>query len=539
MAMFNFNKVDEDWNCYSEGTRTSYLKGHVLQGDRDVSGEYILSEIASIGNSAELNGKLRSLNGFYSWVEQSQSGIRAAVDHVRSMPLFYGTSDGQFYISDNADWVRRQVNDVEMDRLAKEEFLLAGYVTGSDTLYPNVKQIQAGELIIARKTREGVSVEVSRYYQFLHTEPASYSESGLLIELESKMYAAIKRLINFAKGRQIVIPLSGGYDSRIIAALVKRFGYRNILAFTYGVPGNKEALYSKEVATALGIKWEFVEYSEGLWREHWAGRLACEYKKSAANHTSLPHVQDWLAVKNLVDKGLIDKDAVVVPGHSGDFVAGSHIPSFVFDEKSHHKENLYSTIIKDHLSNAPSTDMAIVSAGILVERIKNRIGIPFDGSDVEFANLYELWDWQERQSKYIVNSVRVYEQFGLSWWMPLWDLEFVQFWEKIPLIFRENRTWFKNWVSLQYAEEIISQSGSAPLNNAGDDSLIFKLVRVLVNLLPGRLKGSVKNIWRRITFGRHFLGFQGLIPDGESKVKYSKGYNVVGVYSDLYVNNRW
>ena len=41
---------------------------------------------------------------------------------------------------------------------------------------------------------------------------------------------------------------------------------------------------------------------------------------------------------------------------------------------------------------------------------------------------FEVWDWQERQAKWIVNSVRNYEFYGYEWRMPLWYNEIMDYW---------------------------------------------------------------------------------------------------------------
>jgi hypothetical protein len=55
------------------------------------------------------------------------------------------------------------------------------------------------------------------------------------------------------------------------------------------------------------------------------------------------------------------------------------------------------------------------------------------------ADLFEQWDLQERQAKFICNSVRVYEHFGYEYRLPLFDHELMAFWSRVPLTLRKNR----------------------------------------------------------------------------------------------------
>lgn len=484
---------------------------------------------------------LRSFNGFWAILCQDDQSLVASVDQVRSIPLFYGQSAEQFYLSDSAEWVRQQIGDTEMEPLAREEFLLAGYVTGPDTLFPGVKQLQAGEYLIIHQDETGIRLETDRYYRFFHKEPKVFDEADLRSELERVTLNSMRRLIDYAGSRQIVIPLSGGYDSRLIASMLKKIGYTNVICFTYGVPDNPEARYSKTVADSLGFEWIFVEYSKNLWRKEWKSSEAEAYRRMASGHTSLPHVQDWLAVKTLVADRRIERDAIFVPGHSGDFVAGSHIPDLVFYKKRHSNKILINSILNAHLSNRPREGLQLTSADRLAERVSNRIGFEFDGSDFGFANLYEIWDWQERQAKYIVNSVRVYEQFGHDWWLPQWDLEFIRFWQDVPLALRKKRIWFKSWIQQQYAG-VSDEASALHLGNGGDvfaTSPLIKLGKRMAPVLPQVLVRVLKKWRQRRVYSNHFLAFEGLISEGQFSDYSSRGYNIIGMYSDAEIYDKW
>ena len=50
--------------------------------------------------------------------------------------------------------------------------------------------------------------------------------------------------------------------------------------------------------------------------------------------------------------------------------------------------------------------------------------------------LVDAWDIANRQSKFIINSVRVYEFFGYEYRLPLWDKEFSLFWMSLKPNFR-------------------------------------------------------------------------------------------------------
>lgn len=518
-----------------------WLKGQTYLDGTPIGVDDLASHLSTAPPSPQsLPASLTRLNGFYAWVTQADQELRAGVDHIRSRPLFFGQAGGRFYLADEAEWVRQQVGDQVMDPIAREEFQLAGYVTGADTLFPHVKQLQAGECLVAKAGGDGIiRVETQRYYRFLHTEPESYEETALGAELDRVAVVSVQRLIDYAGGRQIVVPLSGGYDSRLIVTLLKRLGYDNVLTFTYGVPGNKESTYSQRVAEALGLRWHFVEYSEALWREAWQTPERWAYQKWASGWTSIAHVQDWLAVKLMKEQRVLEPDCLFVPGHSGDFVAGSHIPTNAFERSSFTLDDATDTVFSKHYGLAP-LKFFDTSRQTWAERIRDRLERDGITTAWEYADVCEKWDWQERQAKFICNSVRVYEFFGYDWWMPLWDKEFMEFWEGVPLVLRKEREWYKSYVSGQFSMHSADDQ-SLSLKNAADQTGVLSL---LINSQLGMLArkiGFLRPVGRKVLGSENRksnLGWEGWYTPEQYADFQQKGISINGMLAVSFVNER-
>ena len=63
---------------------------------------------------------------------------------------------------------------------------------------------------------------------------------------------------------------------------------------------------------------------------------------------------------------------------------------------------------------------------------------------------YMLWEWKNRQAKFIANDVRAYEFAGLDWELPFWDKRLCDFFSKLPRIFLEGR-----YLQYQYMQNYI------------------------------------------------------------------------------------
>lgn len=393
---------------------------------------------------------LKKINGF--WGAVTTNGNKAgwiASDRIRSYPVFYAQKGEDLFISSDAYWVREQCSIIEINKDAEEEFLMTGYVTGNETLFVGLKQIQQGEVVFFEWSDNIGKYTFSsyQYYRYLHKDPDEASEQILMQKLDDAMLASFNRLIKFADSRTIIIPLSGGYDSRLVALMLKRLGYDNLIAYTYGVKNNEEAIISKEIADKLNIPWFFIEYTQEKWYEMYHSDEFKNYEKFAGELASLPHCQDWIAVKELKDKKMIPKNSVFVPGLSADLPAGSRSKRFshIYQQKATFSEAV-EALEEFHYSLSTKTKTPTLTMMNKL-RITNRLGADVDY--INAASVFESFDVGERQAKYINNSIRVYEFWNFSWWTPYWDIDFLDFWSSTPLNYRINQKLYLQYIITQ------------------------------------------------------------------------------------------
>jgi len=417
-----------------------YAKGFAFHGEDLLKDEKLLNIFSPITEIVELdniiscvNETIQTLNGSFAIVIETDKYIFAAVDRLRSIPLFYGTGDKKFFLSDDANWVRNQVEDSRMDEIATKEFLLTGYVTGQDTLFPNVKQLQAGECLWVEKCDGKPHVTTQRYYRYIHQNFFNLSGKDLYPLMDQMLVNVFERLLESTKGRTLVIPLSGGLDSKLIVAMLKRLGRENVICFSYGRKGNWESEISRKVAGKLGYQWEFVHYTRRKWYQWFQSDERRRYYQYGDGLSSLAHIQDWPAVWELKKARKIPDNAIFVPGHSGDFVAGSHIPQNFASMQHIGKDEVAKAILEKHYSLWDWSKQSGKLEPIFKERIFSQLSEMKMDTPEDAANAFECWDWQERQAKFIVNSCRVYEFWGYDWRIPLWNNEMMDFWARVPL----------------------------------------------------------------------------------------------------------
>ena len=499
-------------------SKTGFVTGTAFtKTGQMLSGEALMNYVASFDTANDLAQALPDLNGFYAFAVRKNGDLVAAVDRIRSIPLFYGQKGEEFFQSDSAEWIRKQIGDTQMDPMAREEFLTCGYVTGPDTLFPNVKQLQAGEALFITKNDEGLLYgDPQRYFRYLPTMDSHESEEGIFPRLDAVVCKVFERLIDFASGRTIVVPLSGGYDSRLIVLMLKRMRYENVVAFSYGRPGNHESEISKQVAGNLSIRWEFVEYSNELWREWYESPEMKVYFEIAGNLASLPHSQDWPAVKVLKEERRIPDNAVLVPGHTVVLAIQVNAVEEIWRKKKGEKA-FFEMLRKSHYNLKQDKSN--------IHELRNTSysdDFPMDTKE-QVAAVGDSWAWTERQSKFIGNSVRVYEFFRHEWWMPFWDKEFVDYWGRTSYEARLNKALFSQFVD-NLAKElgVVIQDKKARRFFSKN-----KLTPIAKRVLPTEMKKWVKKELEKRTFREHPMAWYGMFEDGYVRDKIVEGASTI------------
>jgi asparagine synthase (glutamine-hydrolysing) len=440
------------------------------------------------------------LNGCFAAVGIYGAETRATVDRLRTLPLFFARCDDRLIISDAAAAVTASMPHPKRDPTSVSEFRLTGYVTGARTLIDGLYQIRAGHCLFLRPG-DNAEQGLHRYYEFRHGDFFSDDHDGLIARLVATHERVFRRLLSDIGSRPIVLPLSGGYDSRLIGVMLRDLGCRDVLCYCYGAEDNWESKTSRELAAYLGFRWTMVPYSAEGWRKWAATRGFADYFRSAGNLASIPHVQDWPAVHELHERGDIPNDAVFVPGHTGDFVVGGHVPKWYPARKQLSRDDVLQSLFDAHYSlwDWPADDDSALRTAF-ADRIERIVGpIPATSTPEDAASTYECWEWQERQAKFIVNSVRVYESFGYAWRVPLFDAELMDYWSRVPLDARVGRRLYF---------EFVARHQKLPVTRANNDYLlpISATIRMINQTGLRPLAKRAQRVLRRARWRRQYEG---------------------------------
>ncbi|RRD50862.1 hypothetical protein EII12_08880 [Buchananella hordeovulneris] len=362
--------------------------------------------------------------------------LELTCDRVRSVPLLWTVRAGRVLVVDDPARLAAY-GPFLPDPVGRRQFVAAGFTLGTRTLLADVHQVLAGHTVrIDLRTGRALSVFSPYHRPRAEQFPDDASADAAA---RAALDAALGSMLARWAGRRLVIPLSGGLDSRLLLAWLRRAGVADVLTFSYGRPGCREMAVSRQVAAAFGYPWHGVELAGAQVTATWADALSAQLVRFAWRGTSLPHVQDWVALRALQAAGLVGVGDVVVPGHTA---LGSLPPGGLFTAAGPDRTPLARALVAHHLlldGRARrvwrATDLGGWVRGFLAGQLAR------DDPDA-WAAAWEVCNVVERQAKYIYNSVRTYEFLGLDWDLPL---AAAPLWEVAGRLRREQRTgraWF-------------------------------------------------------------------------------------------------
>ncbi|MCW5771390.1 MAG: asparagine synthase [Rhodospirillaceae bacterium] len=390
----------------------------------------------------EIGGLLAEVTGHFAVIAAARDALLVAVDWVRSIPVFLAQIGDVWHIDDRADRLRKRANlgVGDLDRDAALSLAMAGYTIDRATLYRGLRMLGPGECALLRR---GAAPAITRYYTYRPWQVRDDSRSRLKGKLTEATLDVVERMIASLDGRPLAVPLSAGYDSRLIASAAKHLGFKNVLCFAYGRLGNFEAEASRAIAERLGYRWAFAPLSISSQRRFFASETYRLYLEQCDTCASVPFVQDMSAVAALKEHGFIPPDAVIANGNSGDFISGMHIapqlrntpdPALGLEAR---KLRILDALEKKHFAlwEALRTPG---NRGFIKERLWSSIEAAGGAlGDVRGDHgLYEYAEFQDRQCKYVITGQRIYESLGHHWRLPLWDNAYMRFWESVPLEFK-------------------------------------------------------------------------------------------------------
>ena len=422
------------WRLYKKDNIKLWFCGYL----DDINIEGILVKAEYIVNNLEeeniVSNWLKTLCGHYAIVIEYKSSIITAVDKICSIPLFISYKNNEILISNHAPLLKNKLDlgCSNLDKQAELEIAMSGYTISSKTLYRDIKRLESGEYLFITSD----CYYRDFYYTYSPWKVIDRTESQLHNELSNVLLKTFEKIKNNIGDRQIVVPLSAGNDSRLVACGLKKVGLKNVVCFSYGRKGNFETLVSKIIAKKLGYKWIYIPDILKDKKKFFQSKEYIEYISAFKSFAYIHNIQEVYEVFLLKKTKLVDDDAVIVNGNAGDFISGGHIGSIL--DTTNNPQNVDEISWKKFLNKNFSLWMDLRSLfndkkiiNELTKTLSSRITTSIDTDKYQYA-MMECSEYIGRQSKIVMGQQRTYEYFGYEWRLPLWSDDMLTFWESVP-----------------------------------------------------------------------------------------------------------
>lgn len=468
--------------------------------------------------------------------------VFALTDEARSFPLLYADLSNEIVISSTISPLLDALPSPSRNIAAAKEFRHAGFVAGTDTLIEGVYSVPSGAVV---QLFDGERITTAKHYGDVeyHATTTGYDLSDkppmdFLADFYTTLVDATVKLIERAGSHQILVPLSGGADSRLFMVIFKELGAKNILTYTYGAEGTAEAQISRRVAEGLNYPWKFIAMPAQEVRKRWYRPETTSFLEDGWSANGLPHIQDWFALSELRKDPDVDPHGIVVPGHT---VVGKEHDGWAYNPAvPFSKLDMGNSLVNHHFVLQGTPNRVAENEYSRAKLVDFLNTFWPDANPTTRAQVMIQYNILERQAKYINNSVRAYEHFGFQWALPMYYRNVWDAWFTSPDSIRgKQRRPYIEFTNQKYTEVsgIELPNFQAPAAKLGS---VKKYVKGALDKIG--LTATLNNLYRIKVERNHPLAYQamaGNLTPRQIDKRLLSGQTMIGIYADLFLAGEW
>ena len=387
-------------------------------------------------------------------------------DSMGLKPLYHAA------LADGSYWFATRLADLlalhsslraPLDTVALHSLFTGRGVWGTRTLHAKISRLASGERMRWQRD-EGARFDRDWRWQ-LPEANESLDEVTALRNCRETFNSA---LIRICDGEAPALSLSGGYDSRMIAAALP---YRP-LALTYGAVHQSETRQARAVASALKLPQRFAPLDRDAVLD------------GLASATSVLEGQADIAAWQAAPMNALDLPigTPLLHGFPGDVVAGSFTARMQDADFASH-DALARGIVRAYGFQGVDA-AALFGFAFDPETLIADVLASLDQRASPLA-AYHLWCWESHLRRYTAAILAVAGQkFDVR--LPFVQRDYINLWAKVPLAGLRNRAWFRRWFASEWP---------ALAAIAHPDSLPPSLPRRLANRVagPARVDKMIRN----------------------------------------------
>jgi asparagine synthase (glutamine-hydrolysing) len=409
--------LGEGWNPTGPDS-SGWARGYAFVGEgASLEDDEIATHL--VENWERLDATVEAMNGCFAAVIDASPFPVLVTDRYATIPIYVHACEGTTYASSDP-WlvVERLESRPELDPVAALDMLRTSYVTGTRTLLRGISTI--GPATLARVFHDGP--RSVRYWEYgYRPEPLGQDQAeGRLAEILDAVAVRTSRHLE-SRGYRAALTLSGGLDSRVLASVLSSTSASPFSAISYGSPEDPEVDVAREISNRLGMPHSVANVDSTYLQDDFIRRSVEEVGLTT-------RFTCGVGARHLESSGI----DVMIPGHTGDFISGGHLPAQTGLVRTREQLCQYLALTHFKYGGSEAVLRRVLRADYddMKWQTLDESTAAFDFSRDIFG-LIDRWNVENRQRRMILMELRAYERIA-RWMLPFYDNELVDFFAMIP-----------------------------------------------------------------------------------------------------------
>ncbi len=364
---------------------------------------------------------------FYNLLELTAERFRLESDSLGIKPLYRSElSGGTIFASRLRDLISIFPElSKPIDSVALYGLLMLSSPPSDRTLHEKIRRTSTGACY-GWDSQNGLRMTRERRLK----APSVDADLGME-RAQDRIQAALSSSLNArtqSLKQPVILALSGGYDSRLIAAFSKELGIP-INAYTYGEAHHREVYIAKLVAQTLKLNHRVIPYAQN----NLLSRLPV-YLETVEGQADLGTAQ----IANMLDLETEEGSPLLI-GFLGETVAGEHL-AWLKDSDFDDFNGISEGIVRGYAHRQQLDGQPFTGMELSREAYKEEVSKELRKDCHPYQSLM-IWDLENRQRRYIgAHCQMLGSHFDVI--APNYDLEVIDAWFSLPRIPLMKRRFF-------------------------------------------------------------------------------------------------
>lgn len=415
--------------------------------------------------------KLKDFNGSFAAAiyDKTEEKLTLVNDRYGLIKLFYYHDKDRFCFAPKIRPLLRLGANKSLRKDAIIDFFLFGYLLGDKTFFEHIHQLPPASILEVSKN----DMNLTKYWDYEYDgEYDARPKEELIEELGALWQRAVER--RSKKDETIIIPLSGGLDSRaVLAATLRCTSKDNIITFTFGEQGSFDFEIGKMVAEKAGVRNIPLRVEKADFER--------KYTTSLTDVEGMIDVTPYFPIEGY--KYMKKYGSKLRTGYMGGELMGPLIFSKVLNKKLKSEENYIEAknmIFEHHrLNNLEDIQRLLNPAYLNTENLRSSFEDTLEDitqiSDKDLPNYCATWLYKHENDKctsfFVFRNKNLFEIL-----IPFLDNELIDFMLKIPPELRVNKNLYKSMLLKKYPDlfELPTKTNLGLRLDAGNISLFLR-----------------------------------------------------------------